>query len=274
MAAIQPGRYRHFKGGEYEVLTTARHSETGEELVIYRALDEQGTVWARPASMWNERVERDGVAIKRFVPLGGMELSLREERPPDYRTVENLTREAFWNVYKPGCDEHLALHLLRDHPDFLPALSIVAEKDGRIVGHIAYSRARIVTDKGEVRSAICFGPISVLPECHGQGIGSRLIWYTLAMAKLQGHRAVVILGEPEYYRRFGFRPASEWGIAMKNGVSIAQLMAIELAPGALAGLRGGRFRETEVFAVDERELEAFDRNFPPKVKERTATQIF
>lgn len=73
MAEIRPGRYRHFKGGEYQVLGMARHSETGEDMVVYRALYGEGGVWVRPAAMWNETVERDGMTFVRFTYLGPME---------------------------------------------------------------------------------------------------------------------------------------------------------------------------------------------------------
>lgn len=66
---IKPGKYRHFKGKEYEVLGTARHSETMEEMVVYRALYGESGLWVRPASMWNETVERDGVTFRRFTPV-------------------------------------------------------------------------------------------------------------------------------------------------------------------------------------------------------------
>lgn len=66
---IRPGRYRHFKGGEYEVLFTALHSETQELMVVYRALYGQGGLWVRPARMWNEHVDRDGYSGPRFVPV-------------------------------------------------------------------------------------------------------------------------------------------------------------------------------------------------------------
>ena len=70
MEEIKIGRWRHFKGGEYEVLTVARHSETGEAMVVYRALYDSGSVWVRPASMWNELVERDGQVFARFTYIG------------------------------------------------------------------------------------------------------------------------------------------------------------------------------------------------------------
>ena len=70
MESIKPGRYRHFKGKEYEVLGVARHSETEEELVVYRALYGDFSLWVRPVSMWNETVERDGTTVRRFTYIG------------------------------------------------------------------------------------------------------------------------------------------------------------------------------------------------------------
>lgn len=77
--SVKPGRYRHFKGGEYEVLYTARHSETLEEMVVYRALYGEGGVWVRPAAMWDETVERDGKSLKRFAYI-------KQESGADART--------------------------------------------------------------------------------------------------------------------------------------------------------------------------------------------
>lgn len=73
MSELRPGRYRHFKGNEYELLTVARHSETLEDMVVYRALYGEGGIWVRPAHMWSELVERDGVTCPRFTYLGDQE---------------------------------------------------------------------------------------------------------------------------------------------------------------------------------------------------------
>ena len=126
---------------------------------------------------------------------------IRNENINDYRIVEELTRDAFWNIHHPGCDEHFVLHNLRKSKDFIPELTFVAEKEGIIVGHIAYSRAVILDKQGLKTEIISFGPISVLPSCQKQGIGRALIIHTTNLARSMNYPAVCIYGDPRYYSR-------------------------------------------------------------------------
>lgn len=190
---------------------------------------------------------------------------VRPEREGDRRAAEELTREAFWNLYVPGCSEHYLLHLLRDSGAFIGALDWVAEKDGRVVGSIVYSHAQILGDDGQAHAAITFGPVAVLPALKGQGIGSLLIRRTLEEARKLGHQAVLIYGDPAYYARFGFQGAERFDIRTHDDFFADALQALELAPGALSGC-SGRFSEDGIFNIDEAAAEAFDRNFTPKEK--------
>ena len=207
--------------------------------------------------------------IERMIELV---IQLRLETEKDYRKVENLTREAFWDVYKPGCDEHLVLHNLRKSPAFIPELNFVAMRNGEIVGSIVYSRAKVVDRARKEHEVLTFGPISVLPSCQRQGIGSRLIEHTKALAADLGCKAVVIFGNPAFYHRFGFRNAADFSIATAEGENFDAFMALELYEGALKGI-SGRFYEDPVFHVDPKELESFEKNFPPKEKHVTDTQL-
>lgn len=191
---------------------------------------------------------------------------IRPENPADHRAVESLTREAFWNLHKPGCDEHLLAHNLRLSPAFLPGLDFVAQMDDTLVGSILYSQSHILTPAGVRIETVTFGPLSVLPEHQGQGIGGALVHHSLAAARAQGHRAVVIFGHPGYYPRFGFRPAAAYGVTTAEGESFDAFMALELLPGALAEAGQGRFFDAPVFTVDPAEVEQFDKNFPQKEK--------
>ncbi len=192
-------------------------------------------------------------------------ITLRNERPEDYTTVEQITREAFWNHHVPGCDEHFLAHVLRESACFLPELDFVAEQYGTLVGNIMYTKAKIVVDDGTEYPVLSFGPISVLPEKQGRGIGGELIRHTLALAKELGHDAVLIYGDPDYYNRFGFVPAEQYRIGTRYNTYAAALQAIELVPGALAG-KAGLFYEDEAYEIDPAEAEAFDRKFPIKEK--------
>lgn len=190
---------------------------------------------------------------------------IRRETPADYRAVEELTRSAFWNHHVPGCCEHYLMHLLRADESFVPELSLVAEQGGKIVGAIAYTNARISGDDGCSHDVLSFGPISVLPALQRTGVGRLLIERSAALAAALGHCAVLIYGDPDYYCRFGFVPASEYGIATHDDCYAAALLALELVPGAL-GHCTGRFFEAAVYDVDEAAAEEFDRTFPPLEK--------
>lgn len=194
-----------------------------------------------------------------------MRLEIRLERPEEWRAVEELTREAFWNVHVPGCDEHYLVHLLRGLPSFIPELDFVAISDGQLVGNIMYSKGYIENAEGSRREVILFGPLSVLPSCQHKGIGSALIRHSAAVAKELGYGAIMIYGDPLYYGRFGFRPASDYGITPPDGQPHPALQAWALTEEALAGA-SGRFYEDAAFEIEKEAAEAYDRRFPPKEK--------
>ncbi|MDP3446729.1 MAG: N-acetyltransferase [Eubacteriales bacterium] len=192
-------------------------------------------------------------------------ISIRLERPEDYREVENLTREAFWNNYVPGCDEHYLAHVLRESVCFLPELDFVAECSGQIVGNIMYTRASVLCDDGETLSVLSFGPLSVLPLWQGKGVGSALVRHSLERASELGFPAVLIYGDPAFYSRLGFLAAETFGIASADDYYFDVLQALELVAGALRE-KSGRFVEDHAYEVDEKAATAFDQSFPPKEK--------
>lgn len=187
---------------------------------------------------------------------------IRKETPADWAEVEYLTREAFWNVYRPGCDEHLIVHNLRGSEETVEELNHVVEHKGRIVGHIFYTRSHL-WDGETYHPALSFGPISVLPEMQRKGVGSLLIRHTLALAKEMGFPGVIIEGNPDFYHRFGFYDAEKHGISMSDGKFRDFMMAIEFIPGTL---HAGSVRYADAFAVDAAQLAEFETHFPPKVK--------
>lgn len=201
-----------------------------------------------------------------------MNTKFRLENERDYETVENLTREAFWDLYKPGCVEHLLAHKLRNAEAFLSELDFVAEQNHQIVGNIMYSRAKIVNENGIEHEVITFGPLSVLPSHQKEGIGSALINHTKKLAEEMGHKAIVIFGNPAYYHRFGFMNAKEFKITTADGQNFEAFMVLELYEGALEGI-AGTFHEDPVFQIDHVELEAFEKKFPYKEKHVADTQF-
>lgn len=192
-------------------------------------------------------------------------IELRPEGPADFRAVEELTRNAFWNHHAPGCDEHYLAHILRESSDFVPELDYVAVHDGTVVGNIMYTRAKIVLDRGGEREVLCFGPLAVDPAFQGQGVGGALIERTKTLARELRYKAILIFGDPEYYSRFGFIPAEQYGVGTSWGVYIISLQALELQPGALENC-AGYFQESGDYQIDPEASAAFDKGFPPKEK--------
>lgn len=192
-----------------------------------------------------------------------MELELRRERPEDYREVESLTREAFWDVHVRGCVEHYLAHVMRSHPDFAPELDYVAVADGRIVGSIMYAKAWLDEAGGRAREILTFGPLSVLPGYQRRGVGSRLVEATVRLAREGGCPAIAILGNPGNYVKHGFRNCKKYRIAMAPGRYPTCLLVLELEPGAL-GDKDYLYRGSAVYEVGEDEARAFDSGFPPK----------
>lgn len=201
-----------------------------------------------------------------------MDITIRPENESDYQAVENLTREAFWDLYQPGCVEHLFAHKLRKVQAFLAELDYVAERDHQIVGNIMYSKAKISDENGNEHEVITFGPLSVLPSHQKEGVGSALIHHTKKLAAEMGYKAIVIFGNPAYYHRFGFVNAAKFGITTGDGENFEAFMALELYEGALEGI-AGKFHEDLVFQIDPVELAAFEAKFPYKEKHVTDTQL-
>lgn len=190
-------------------------------------------------------------------------LILRAEREDDYRAVEELTREAFWNHYAPGCSEHYLLHVMRGDCAFIKALDMVAELDGKLCGNIVYTKSKIARDDGGDTEVLCFGPLAVHPQYQKRGIGAMLVRRTMEEAAALGYTAVLIYGDPDYYSRFGFAPAQRRQIGTADNMYADALLAAELHKGALDGC-AGRFLEAPVYEISEAEAAAFDKSFPHK----------
>lgn len=195
-------------------------------------------------------------------------MKIRLEQEQDYREVENLIREAFWNVYRPGCMEHLVLHRLRQEECFIPELDYVLEEDGRIAANIVYAKGTLTAEDGTKTPMLMFGPVGVLPECQGKGYGTKLITYTLELAAKLGYPAVAITGNPDYYSRFGFESASGHGIYYEglDQSEEAPFFMVKILDASKALSLKGTYSDPACFFVDEKEVEAFDRSFPPKEK--------
>lgn len=203
--------------------------------------------------------------------MSDISLIMRKEKKGDYRNVEQLVREAFWNLYVPGCNEHYVLHNLRNSSDFIPVLDFVAETEGQIVGQIAYTRGIIESKHGNQTEVISFGPISVLPALQKRGIGSALIAHTINLARAIGYLAICIYGDPRYYSRFGFRCAERYEIKTADDKFAVALQALELKKSVLSNI-SGKFIESAAFVVDETKFAQYDTAFPVKEKRETDSQ--
>lgn len=194
-----------------------------------------------------------------------MEILIRNEIEADYSAIEELTREAFWNLYAPGCSEHYVVHTMRDHKDFIRELDYVAVVDGRLVGNIMYTRAGLANDAGKILNIASFGPLSVHPEFQKMGIGSRLIRHSLPVAQSMELGVVAIYGDPHNYCKHGFKNGKDLGISDGNGDYPHGLLALELEQGVLAG-NHWRLQISPAYECSESDVEAFDRGFPFKEK--------
>jgi predicted N-acetyltransferase YhbS len=196
------------------------------------------------------------------------ELTIRLERKKDYRKVEELTREAFWNVYKPGADEHYYVHMMREHPDFIPLLDYVLELDGRIVGSIMYTKARLEDKHGERKEIISLGPLCVAPEFQRKKLGKLLIEHSFDTARAMGYDVNINFGNPGNYVSRGFVSCRKKNVSyMVKGNFPTALLVCELVPGALDGRSWMYVPSTAADCCeDTAAVEAFDRTFPPKEK--------
>lgn len=202
--------------------------------------------------------------------------SIRLEKKEEYREVENLVRESFWNVYRPGCLEHYVLNQLRDDPAFVPELDIVMEKDGRLIGQNMFMRAVIQADDGREIPILTMGPICIAPEFKRQGYGKILLDYSLEKATKLGAGAICMEGNIDFYGKSGFVTASTFGIRyhdIPEGEDAPFFLSKELKPGYLSGLTGV-YTPPQGYFVDEAEVEEFDKSFPPKEKLKLPGQLF
>ena len=203
-------------------------------------------------------------------------LNIRNEKKEDYRAVENLIRESFWNVYRPGCLEHYVIHKLRDDVDFIPELSFVMELDGEIIGQNMFMKANIKADDGRDVPIMTMGPICIAPEFKGKGYGKILLDYSLERAKEFGCKAICFEGNIDVYGKSGFTFASNFGIryhGLPEGEDASFFLCKELEEGYLDGVTG-EYAPPQGYFVDENEAEEFDKNFPKKEKLKLPGQLF
>ena len=202
--------------------------------------------------------------------------TIRLEKAEDYREVENLIRESFWNVYRPGCSEHYVIHVLRDDPSFVKELDFVMEQNGKLIGQNMFMRTVIEADDGQVIPVLTMGPIGITSELKRHGYGKKLLDYCLEKATAMGFGAVLFEGNIGFYGHSGFTYARSFGIRyhdLPEGADDSFFLCKELIPGYLDDVTGV-YQTPKGYYVDDADVEEFDKAFPPKVKLKLPGQIF
>ena len=204
------------------------------------------------------------------------DVTIRLEKKEEYREVENLIRESFWNVYRPGCSEHFVIHVLREDPAFVRELDFVMEKDGVLIGQNMFMRTVINSDNGSDIDVLTMGPICITPDLKRRGYGKLLLDYSLRKAAELGFGAVLFEGNIEFYGKSGFDYARRFGIRyhdLPEGADDSFFLCKELIQGYLDGITGV-YQTPQGYYVNDADVEAFDRLFPQKEKLRLPGQIF
>lgn len=206
-------------------------------------------------------------------------ITIHLEKKEDYREVENLVRESFWNVYRPGCLEHYVLNQLRDDEDFVPELDFVMEMDGQIIGQNVFVKTNIKADDGRNIPIMTMGPICIAPKFKRKGYGKMLLDYSLEKAREQGCGALCFEGNILFYGKSGFTYASEYGIryhGLPEGEDASFFLCKELIPGYLDGITGEYATPKGYFVCDENPegFAAYEATFPEKEKRKLPGQLF
>lgn len=204
------------------------------------------------------------------------DITIRLEKKEDYRAVENLVREAFWNVYRPGCSEHYVIHVLRDDPAFVKELDLVMELRGELIGQNMFMRTVIDADDGRQIPILTMGPIGITPERKRKGYGKKLLDASLQKAAELGFGAVLFEGNIDFYGKSGFDYAEKFGIRyhdLPEGADASFFLCKELIPGYLNGITGV-YQTPQGYYVEDADVEAFDKDFPAKEKQKLPGQIF
>lgn len=185
------------------------------------------------------------------------QIIIRNESPRDYTIVEKITREAFYNMYVPGAVEHYLVHIMREHEDFIPELDFVVELDGKVVGNIMYTKAKLVDEQGQEKEILTFGPVCIVAEHQRKGYGKRLIEHSFQRAVELGYDIVVIFGSPSNYVSCGFQSCKKYNICVEGGKYPAAMMVKELIPDVLDG-RKWFYHDSPVMAISEEEAQRYD----------------
>ena len=200
---------------------------------------------------------------------------IRLENENDYLEVENLVRNSFWNIYRPGAYEHYIVHHLRNDPSFIDDLAFVIEKDKKIIGHINYSIGKLNFENGKYEDAAVLGPVSIDENYQNKGYGSKIIEYSLKKAENKNIPFIFVIGDENYYQKFGFESASKYNLFL-NGTDMndeCPFFMIKIYDEEKIPDEKGIFTNPKVFDVNERDVDEFDKKFELKEKKVIEGQL-
>ena len=198
---------------------------------------------------------------------------IRQEEKKDYRAVENMAREAFWNLSVPGCDEHYFIHVMRDHEAYIPELSYVIEKDNEIIGVVMYTKSKLADEKGNEKQIVSMGPLCIHPDHQRMGYGKALLEHTFKLAVEMGYDTVVNFGNPDNYVARGYKSCKRYNVCFEGDVYPAALLVKELKEGALDGRKWFYYpNDADAPCADTEAVAEFDKQFPPKEKKWQPSQ--
>ena len=190
---------------------------------------------------------------------------IRNEKKEDREIVEKITRQAFYNLYVPGCVEHYLVHIMRKHEDFIPELDFVLERNGDVIGNIMYTKATLTDENGNEKDILTFGPVSILPAYQRMGYGKMLIEHSFQAAMQSGYDTIVIFGSPANYVSRGFKSCKKYNVCIENGKYPAAMMVKELVPHVLDGHKW-IYQDSPVMAISEEEAKRYDDTLEPMEK--------
>lgn len=196
---------------------------------------------------------------------------VRNEEQKDWAVVERITRQAFYNLYVPGCVEHYLVHIMREHEDFIPELDFVLELDGQVIGNIMYTKAKLTDENGTEKEILTFGPVSIHPAYQRMGYGKILMEHSFQAAIQLGYDTIVIFGSPANYVSRGFKCCKKYNVCIENGKYPAAMMVKELIPHILDGHKWF-YQDSPVMAISEEEAERYDDTLEPMEKKYLPSQ--
>ncbi|MDN6027866.1 MAG: N-acetyltransferase [Lacticaseibacillus paracasei] len=200
-----------------------------------------------------------------------MTTTIRPEQPSDYRQVETIHRNAFWNLYVPGADEHYLAHIIRDHSDFVPELDLVLEHNAQVIGNIMYTKAKLIDEAVVEKTILTFGPVAIDPAFQRQGFGKQLMEVSMKRAVELGYDTIVIFGDPDNYIERGFKSCQKFNVWAANNTQPTAMLVKVLKPNVLDG-RKWTYHESSAMGYDKEAAARFDATFPTKAKGYQASQ--